>query len=299
MIPALGSMLLQLSTKVTSCCYLPQGSGMSQLQTLSYLCLRMFFPDRTTTHTTSVNLGMSFPWSLSQASLWQLALYPHKKHLKILSARSNFTGRKFTIYESSSRFDKKPDSKQPPARKSHCKYTVGTVSFSVARNRPRRMTCVMNSIPASFSVSKGKDLASSNFSTANLSVIQPARVSGDPLVLMNTAPWWHEKHRFWCLNFRGRVTVASVKNFQLLLAADQPSGNVSSAEGKKVILQFGKIGADTFTMDYQYPLSAFQAFAICLSSLGSNAYYWNETKKVSSGHEEQSIKARSASTFRF
>ncbi|KAJ9560340.1 hypothetical protein OSB04_005500 [Centaurea solstitialis] len=34
----------------------------------------------------------------------------------------------------------------------------------------------------------------------------------------------------------------------------------------KVILQFGKVGKDIFTMDYRYPLSAFQAFAICLSS---------------------------------
>jgi len=37
-------------------------------------------------------------------------------------------------------------------------------------------------------------------------------------------------------------------------------------ENVKVILQFGKIGKDLFTMDYRYPISAFQAFAICLSS---------------------------------
>jgi hypothetical protein len=59
--------------------------------------------------------------------------------------------------------------------------------------------------------------------------------------------------------------VASVKNFQLV-AAVEPSHNVSAAEQEKVILQFGKIGKDIFTMDYRYPLSAFQAFAICLSS---------------------------------
>ncbi|XP_074561240.1 tubby-like F-box protein 8 [Curcuma longa] len=34
----------------------------------------------------------------------------------------------------------------------------------------------------------------------------------------------------------------------------------------KILLQFGKVAKDTFTMDYRYPLSAFQAFAICLSS---------------------------------
>ncbi|KAK9159879.1 hypothetical protein Syun_006220 [Stephania yunnanensis] len=30
--------------------------------------------------------------------------------------------------------------------------------------------------------------------------------------------------------------------------------------------KFGKVGKDLFTMDYRYPISAFQAFAICLSS---------------------------------
>lgn len=83
------------------------------------------------------------------------------------------------------------------------------------------------------------------------------------LVLKNKAPRWHEQLQCWCLNFHGRVTVASVKNFQLVASAEngQPG-----PEHEKVILQFGKVGKDVFTMDYRYPLSAFQAFAICLSS---------------------------------
>lgn len=84
-------------------------------------------------------------------------------------------------------------------------------------------------------------------------------------MLKNKAPRWHEQLQCWCLNFKGRVTVASVKNFQLVASVD-PSHNVSAAEQDKVILQFGKIGKDIFTMDYRYPLSAYQAFAICLSS---------------------------------
>lgn len=85
------------------------------------------------------------------------------------------------------------------------------------------------------------------------------------LILRNKAPRWHEQLQCWCLNFKGRVTVASVKNFQLVAAID-PSELVPVEEQDKVILQFGKIGKDIFTMDYRYPLSAFQAFAICLSS---------------------------------
>jgi hypothetical protein len=31
-------------------------------------------------------------------------------------------------------------------------------------------------------------------------------------------------------------------------------------------MQFGRVGVDTFTMDFQYPLSALQAFGIALTS---------------------------------
>lgn len=85
-----------------------------------------------------------------------------------------------------------------------------------------------------------------------------------PLVLKNKSPRWHEQLQCWCLNFHGRVTVASVKNFQLV--ASPASGQPARPEHEKVILQFGKVGKDVFTMDYRYPISAFQAFAICLSS---------------------------------
>jgi tubby and related proteins len=85
------------------------------------------------------------------------------------------------------------------------------------------------------------------------------------LILKNKSPRWHEQLQCWCLNFRGRVTVASVKNFQLV-AAPEEGGTVNQEQDGKVILQFGKVGKDLFTMDYRYPISAFQAFAICLSS---------------------------------
>lgn len=113
-------------------------------------------------------------------------------------------------------------------------------------------------------VPKGKEPVRDRSSSilSNSSVTVPR---GEPLVLKNKAPRWHEQLQCWCLNFKGRVTVASVKNFQLVAAVD-PSHNVSAAEQEKVILQFGKIGKDIFTMDYCYPLSAFQAFALCLSS---------------------------------
>eukprot|EP00252_Welwitschia_mirabilis_P013630 TRINITY_DN2998_c0_g2_i6.p1 TRINITY_DN2998_c0_g2~~TRINITY_DN2998_c0_g2_i6.p1 ORF type:complete len:157 (-),score=9.74 TRINITY_DN2998_c0_g2_i6:556-1026(-) len=148
------------------------------------------------------------------------------------------------------------------------------------------MQCIMHSIPFSsievggtaptptefprslddpLSLSFSKDPLI-DFSSCSLSDVPVTVDSKDgPLVLKNKAPRWHEQLQCWCLNFRGRVTVASVKNFQLVAAVD-PSHLVAQADQDKVILQFGKIGKDIFTMDYRYPLSAFQAFAICLSS---------------------------------
>lgn len=52
----------------------------------------------------------------------------------------------------------------------------------------------------------------------------------------------------YVLDFRGRVTKASVKNFQLVHESDE----------KYIIMQFGRVGDDEFTMDYRFPMSAVQ-----------------------------------------
>ncbi|RAL46564.1 hypothetical protein DM860_004843 [Cuscuta australis] len=213
--------------------------------------------------------------------------------------RSNFLGTKFTVYDTEPTIDsavqlnqlsRRFHAKQVSPRISACNYSIATVSYelNVLRTRgPRRMHCVMHTIPVSSILEGGTaptptspsdppsltpkvnkeqenlDSSSSIRHSDSPAVTEPP--TSDPLVLKNKSPRWHEQLQCWCLNFKGRVTVASVKNFQLVAAVD-PSHNVSAAEQEKVILQFGKIGKDIFTMDYRYPLSAFQAFAICLSS---------------------------------
>ncbi|GMH66483.1 hypothetical protein TrST_g3016 [Triparma strigata] len=57
------------------------------------------------------------------------------------------------------------------------------------------------------------------------------------------------------LNFHGRVTIPSVKNYQLTSVNDI----------HEVICQFGKVGEHRFHLDYKFPLNAFQAFAIALT----------------------------------
>ncbi|XP_065880787.1 tubby-like F-box protein 5 [Euphorbia lathyris] len=215
--------------------------------------------------------------------------------------RSNFLGTKFSIYDSQPPHPAM-ESSSKPRRKIHAvqvsasvparKYNVSTVSYelNVLRTRgPRRMQCTMPTIPItaireggmaptpmefascsdegrpSLSISKTKEPLIEFSSISLPESIEPTLNKRDPLVLKNKAPRWHEQLQCWCLNFKGRVTVASVKNFQLVAAAE-PNQNLPAEEQGKVILQFGKIGKDIFTMDYRYPLSAFQAFAICLSS---------------------------------
>lgn len=80
------------------------------------------------------------------------------------------------------------------------------------------------------------------------------------LALQNRPPWWNVELGSFVLNFGGRVSVASVKNFQLVDRRNQDD----------IMLQFGRIqGRHAFTMDYQYPLTTIQAFAIAISSLQS------------------------------
>ncbi|THU52927.1 hypothetical protein C4D60_Mb10t09050 [Musa balbisiana] len=175
--------------------------------------------------------------------------------------RSDFFGTKFKIYDSqpppggakasssrpSRRFASNQISPQVPAGN----FMISRVSykFNLLKTRgPRRMLCTLQCPP-----------------------MVPSASDARTVVLKNKAPRRHENLQCWCLNFHGRVTVASVKNFQLVASSDAPNraGGADDNGDQPVLLQFGKVGDDVFTMDYREPLSAFQAFAICLTSFGT------------------------------
>lgn len=83
--------------------------------------------------------------------------------------------------------------------------------------------------------------------------------------LHNKTPVWNDETQSYVLNFHGRVTQASVKNFQLIHDSDPDY----------IVMQFGRTSEDVFTMDFRYPLCAMQAFAIALSSFdGKLACEW-------------------------
>ncbi|KAG7031066.1 Tubby-like F-box protein 7 [Cucurbita argyrosperma subsp. argyrosperma] len=188
---------------------------------------------------------------------------------------SDFLGTNFTIYDSqpphngakpsSSKSSRRFASKQISPQVSAGNFEVGQVSykFNLLKSRgPRRMICSLK-CPVSEDTGTSKPYEDSKMKKS-----ESFSPSSGSTILRNKAPRWHEHLQCWCLNFHGRVTVASVKNFQLVAAVDHSQPGVKGDE-ETVLLQFGKVGDDTFTMDYRQPLSAFQAFAICLTSFGT------------------------------
>lgn len=89
----------------------------------------------------------------------------------------------------------------------------------------------------------------------------------DMIILQNKSPTWNAETKSFVLNFQKRVKQASVKNFQLVAEEDRKSLTLLySPTAENVIMQFGRISDDIFALDYQYPLSLFQAFAIAVTS---------------------------------
>uniref|UniRef100_A0A183C6M6 Tub domain-containing protein n=1 Tax=Globodera pallida TaxID=36090 RepID=A0A183C6M6_GLOPA len=71
------------------------------------------------------------------------------------------------------------------------------------------------------------------------------------LVMDNKKPFWNEQSQVYQLDFNGRVTQESAKNFQIEHQAQQ-------------VLQFGRIENGAYTLDFREPFSAIQAFAVAL-----------------------------------
>lgn len=89
--------------------------------------------------------------------------------------------------------------------------------------------------------------------------------------LESARPAWNASCRAYVLNFNGRVTRPSVKNFQLVCAPAQDDADVSGddASHPRVVAQFGRVDDDLFTLDFAHPLSPLTAFAACLSAFES------------------------------
>ncbi|XP_072233994.1 tubby-related protein 3 isoform X1 [Leuresthes tenuis] len=169
--------------------------------------------------------------------------------------RSNLMGTKFTVYDSGTNPCKNPgtlleesDTRQELA--AIC-YETNVLGFK----GPRKMTVIIPSMSMTF---ERVPVRPPNEQESLLNRWQ--NHSLDNLIeLHNKAPVWNDDTQSYVLNFHGRVTQASVKNFQI----------VHDNDPDYIVMQFGRVAEDIFTLDYNYPMCALQAFAIGLSSFDS------------------------------
>lgn len=169
--------------------------------------------------------------------------------------RSNFVGTEFTVYDGGVKPSETTGAPDAP----QARLELGAVlyQYNVLGTRgPRKMTAVVPRVsdkgerhPVQAKTDKDKEQILRRHK-------ERGDISEELVTMINKPPKWNDQMQAYCLNFNGRVTKASVKNFQLA------SGDALD----HVILQFGKVGKDAFTMDYAWPINALQAFAICLTS---------------------------------
>ena len=76
----------------------------------------------------------------------------------------------------------------------------------------------------------------------------------------NLMPIWHDRLNAYSLHFDNhRISEKSMKNFKLVRSNDVE---------KRTVLQFGRVvPRNRYIMDFTFPLTALQAFQICLSSI--------------------------------
>ncbi|XP_020859349.1 LOW QUALITY PROTEIN: tubby-related protein 2 [Phascolarctos cinereus] len=165
--------------------------------------------------------------------------------------RSNVLGTKFTIFDNGMNPEKKtflPESTRIREELGAVCYETNMLGF----RGPRKMTII---IPAIDSQNQRLKVQPQNEQESLLSRLQRGATQG-LVLLQSKAPSWSDKSSAYVLNFHGRVTRASVKNFQI----------VHPDDSDYLVLQFGRVAPDMFTMDFRFPLCPLQAFAICLSS---------------------------------
>ncbi|XP_026204739.1 tubby-related protein 1-like [Anabas testudineus] len=163
--------------------------------------------------------------------------------------RSNLMGTKFTVFDNALNPDRAlPDMSNARQELAGIIYETNVLGMK----GPRRMTVI---IPGMNKDSERVPLRPRTDCDGLLIRYQNRRL--DNLIeLHNKTPVWNDETSSHVLNFNGRVTQASIKNFQI----------VHSKDLDYIVMQFGRIADDIFTLDFNYPLCAVQAFAIALSS---------------------------------
>ncbi|XP_018615860.1 tubby-related protein 1 isoform X2 [Scleropages formosus] len=163
--------------------------------------------------------------------------------------RSNLMGTKFTVFDNGLNPDRAlRDLSNARQELAAIIYETNVLGFK----GPRKMTVI---IPGMDEDNERVPIRARNDNDGLLMRYQNRQM--DNLIeLHNKTPVWNDETASYVLNFSGRVTQASVKNFQI----------VHSKDNSYIVMQFGRVADDAFTLDYNYPMCAVQAFAIALSS---------------------------------
>ncbi|XP_065705334.2 tubby-related protein 3 isoform X4 [Patagioenas fasciata] len=168
--------------------------------------------------------------------------------------RSNLMGTKFTVYD----HGVSPVKAQGLVEKAYMRQELAAICYEtnvLGFKGPRKMSVI---IPGMNMNHKRIPIHPRNEHESLLSKWQNKNLE-NLIELHNKAPVWNDDTQSYVLNFHGRVTQASVKNFQI----------VHDNDPDYIVMQFGRVAEDVFTLDYNYPLCALQAFAIGLSSFDS------------------------------
>ncbi|XP_075423142.1 tubby protein homolog isoform X6 [Ascaphus truei] len=168
--------------------------------------------------------------------------------------RSNLMGTKFTVYDNGLN----PGKTSSSLEASNLRQELAAICYEtnvLGFKGPRKMSVI---IPGMNMDHERVSIRPRNEHETLLSRWQNKNTES-VIELHNKTPVWNDDTQSYVLNFHGRVTQASVKNFQIIHDNDPDY----------IVMQFGRVAEDVFTMDYNYPMCALQAFAIALSSFDS------------------------------
>jgi tubby-related protein 1 len=177
--------------------------------------------------------------------------------------RSNFLGTEYTIYDQgnnpqydSSSYDDDGDGK--------VRCELGVVLYDTATNfgakGPRNLKACVGKVDTDGNPTKVWQPTNETDDRMVISFKKKEPSQMNNLIrLISKPPSWNKYVKAYAFNFNGTVIMPSVKNFQLTEESDP----------ENILLQFGRIGKDEFSLDVQWPLSPFQAFAFALSSFDS------------------------------
>nr|XP_033784433.1 tubby protein homolog isoform X2 [Geotrypetes seraphini] len=168
--------------------------------------------------------------------------------------RSNLMGTKFTVYDSGVN----PTKTSTSLETNNLRHELAAICYEtnvLGFKGPRKMSVI---IPGMNMDHERVSIKPRNEHETLLARWQNKNTES-VIELHNKTPVWNDDTQSYVLNFHGRVTQASVKNFQIIHDNDPDY----------IVMQFGRVAEDVFTMDYNYPMCALQAFAIALSSFDS------------------------------